>query len=154
MAANVYVNGGNGTNTNKVLGAELVHLANVGKTFGRGNKRVEALRGINLVIREGEFVALLGASGCGKSTLLRIIAGLTDVTEGKMLYRGQALKGVNPHTTIVFQSFALYPWLSVQENVEAALQPLGVARQQRTAKSLRLLHRVGLHGCDAAYPPH
>ncbi len=141
-----------GNGTNKPLGAELVALKNVGKTFGRGNKKVEALRGINLSIREGEFVALLGASGCGKSTLLRIIAGLTSVTAGEMLYRGQPLKGVNPHTTIVFQAFALYPWLSVQENVEAALEPLGVPKQDRADRSVRLLDRVGLHGFEAAYP--
>src|SRR5258708_2753240 len=141
-----------GNGTNKPLGAELVALKNVGKTFGRGNKKVEALRGINLSIREGEFVALLGASGCGKSTLLRIIAGLTSVTAGEMLYRGQPLKGVNPHTTIVFQAFALYPWLSVQENVEAALEPLGVPKQDRADRSIRLLDRVGLHGFESAYP--
>src|SRR6267142_6416200 len=104
----------------KSLGAELVTLRNVGKSYGRGIKRIEALRGINLSIREGEFVALLGASGCGKSTLLRIVSGLIPATEGEVLYRGQPLKGVNPHTTIVFQTFALYPWLTVQDNVEAA----------------------------------
>src|SRR5260221_12339920 len=136
----------------KRLGSELVTLNNVGKTFGRGKKRVEALRGINLSIREGDFVALLGASGCGKSTLLRIIAGLTGVTEGDVLYRGQPLLGVNPHTTIVFQAFALFPWLSVQENVESALEPIGVPQPERTARSLRLLDRVGLHGFEAAYP--
>lgn len=136
----------------KPLGTELVTLKNVGKTFGRGKKQVEALRGINLTIREGEFVALLGSSGCGKSTLLRIIAGLTGATTGDMLYRGQPLRGVNPHTTIVFQAFALYPWLTVQENVEAALEPLGVARYDRTERSLSLLDRVGLHGFEAAYP--
>src|SRR5215467_7648306 len=100
MAASNLTHSFNGTN--KPLGAELVSLKNVGKTFGRGNKKIEALRGINLSIKEGEFVALLGASGCGKSTLLRIIAGLTGVTTGEMLYRGKPLKGVNPHTTIVF----------------------------------------------------
>ena len=136
----------------KTPGVELVNLKNVGKTFGRGKKQVEALRGINLTIREGEFVALLGSSGCGKSTLLRIIAGLTGSTTGDVLYRGQPLRGVNPHTTIVFQAFALYPWLTVQENVEAALEPLGVARHDRTERSLSLLDRVGLHGFEAAYP--
>src|SRR5215475_8516770 len=136
----------------KPIGAEMVSLKDVGKTYGRGNKKIEALRGINLTIREGEFVALLGASGCGKSTLLRIIAGLTSVTDGEMLYRGQPLKGVNPHTTIVFQAFALYPWLSVQDNVEAALEPLGVPKADREERSVRLLDRVGLHGFEAAYP--
>ncbi len=150
MAINSVISGFN--TMGHPLGAEMVHLKDVGKTFGRGKKRVEALRGINLTIREGEFVALLGASGCGKSTLLRIIAGLTDVTDGKMTYRGKPLSGVNPHTTIVFQSFALYPWLTVQENVEAALQPLGVPEPERADRSVRLLDRVGLHGFEAAYP--
>jgi len=136
----------------KTVGAELVSLKDVGKTFGRNNKKIEALRGISLSIKEGEFVALLGASGCGKSTLLRIIAGLTNTTVGQMLYRGKPLKGVNPHTTIVFQAFALYPWLTVQENVEAALQPLGVPKPDRVERSKRLLDRVGLHGFEAAYP--
>jgi NitT/TauT family transport system ATP-binding protein len=134
------------------LGAEMVRLREVGKSFGRRNKKTEALRGINLTIREGEFVALLGASGCGKSTLLRIIAGLIPTTTGDMRYRGEPLKGVNPHTSIVFQTFALYPWLTVQENVEAALQPLGVPPEQRTERALALLDRVGLHGFEGAYP--
>ncbi|MCC7448149.1 MAG: AAA-associated domain-containing protein [Anaerolineae bacterium] len=134
------------------LGAELVTLRNVGKSFGRGAKQIEALRGITLTIREGEFVALLGASGCGKSTLLRIIAGLIPATTGEVLYRGKPLNGVNPHTTIVFQTFALYPWLTVQENVEAALEPLGVPALERTKRALRLLDRVGLDGFEAAYP--
>ncbi len=150
MAINMTI--GNGLQIQKPLGVELVALKNAGKRFGRGTKTMDALHGINLTIREGEFVALLGASGCGKSTLLRIIAGLTSVTDGEMLYRGQPLRGVNPHTTIVFQSFALYPWLSVQENVEAALEPLGVARKERTERALHLLDRVGLHGFEAAYP--
>lgn len=136
----------------KTLGAELVILRDAGKTYGRGQKRVEALRGINLTIQEGEFVALLGASGCGKSTLLRIVAGLTSVTDGEMLYRGKPLADVNPHTTIVFQSFALYPWLSVQENIEAALEPLGIGKAERIQRTLSLLDRVGLHGFEAAYP--
>jgi NitT/TauT family transport system ATP-binding protein len=135
-----------------IPGAEMVRLRDVGKSFGRRGKKTEALRGINLTIREGEFVALLGASGCGKSTLLRIIAGLIPTTTGDMRYRGQPLKGVNPHTAIVFQTFALYPWLTVQENVEAALQPLGVAPEQRTERALALLDRVGLHGFEGAYP--
>ncbi len=134
------------------LGTDLVTLRSVGKSFGRRDKKTEALRGININIREGEFVALLGASGSGKSTVLRIIAGLIDATTGDVLYRGEPLKGVNPHTTIVFQSFALYPWLTVQENVEAALQPIGVPAQERQDRSERLLTRVGLAGFETAYP--
>lgn len=134
------------------IGATLVSLKGVGKTFGRAAKKTEALRGINLTIREGEFVALLGSSGCGKSTLLRIIAGLIPPTTGDMLYRDRPLQGVNPHTTIVFQTFALYPWLTVQENVETALQPLGVPPEARAERAQRLLDRVGLSGFEGAYP--
>jgi NitT/TauT family transport system ATP-binding protein len=140
------------THGHKVLGEVLVELRNVGKRYGRGDKYTEALRGINLTIREGEFVALLGPSGCGKSTLLRIIAGLIGASEGEVLYRGKPLRGVNPNTTIVFQSFALYPWLTVQENVEAALEPLGVSRLERTKRALRLIDHVGLDGFETAYP--
>jgi NitT/TauT family transport system ATP-binding protein len=134
------------------LGDEMVSLSGVGKSYGRFGKKTEALRGINLKIREGEFVALLGASGCGKSTLLRIIAGLIAPTVGDMRYRGRPLRGVNPKATIVFQTFALYPWLTVQENVEAALQPLGVPPTRRTERALSLLDRVGLNGFEGAYP--
>ncbi|MFQ3535885.1 MAG: nitrate/sulfonate/bicarbonate ABC transporter ATP-binding protein [Aggregatilineales bacterium] len=140
------------THGQKLLGAVLVELRNVGKRYGRGDKYTEALRGINLTIREGEFVALLGPSGCGKSTLLRIIAGLIGASEGEVLYRGKPLRGVNPNTTIVFQSFALYPWLTVQENVEAALEPLGVPRLERTKRALKLIDHVGLDGFETAYP--
>jgi NitT/TauT family transport system ATP-binding protein len=151
---NTLIPGGAGLSASgtRPIGATLVNLKNVGKTFGRLGKKTEALRGINLTIREGEFVALLGSSGCGKSTLLRIIAGLIPASTGEMLYRGAPLDGVNPHTTIVFQTFALYPWLTVQENVETALQPLGVPPEARIERAHRLLDRVGLSGFEGAYP--
>ncbi len=131
---------------------ELVRLINVSKTYGRGERTTEALSDVSLTIKAGEFVALLGPSGCGKSTLLRIIAGLIKVSHGDMLYRGTSLEGVNPYTTIVFQAFALFPWLTVQENVEVALKPLGIAPLERTKRALALLDRVGLDGFETAYP--
>jgi len=100
----------------------------------------------------GEFVALLGPSGCGKSTLLRIIAGLQKATQGKVLYRGQQLEGVNPHTSIIFQTFALFPWLTVLENVSLALKAKGVEKHERDKKAEDLLDRVGLDGFESAYP--
>src|SRR5437868_4654917 len=133
-------------------GEELVRLAHVSKTYGHGDRATEALHDVNLSIKSGEFVALLGPSGCGKSTLLRLVAGLVPSTEGEVLYRGQPLQGVNPHTTIVFQAFALFPWLTVQENVEVALKPLGIAPLERTKRALSLLDRVGLDGFETAYP--
>lgn len=133
-------------------GEELVRLSHVNKTYGRGERATEALQDINLTIKTGEFVTLLGPSGCGKSTILRIIAGLIPASSGEVLYRGKPLRGVNPHTTIVFQAFALFPWLTVQENVEVALKPLGIPPLERTKRALALLDRVGLDGFETAYP--
>jgi NitT/TauT family transport system ATP-binding protein len=120
--------------------------------YGAGAHRFMALQDVNLRLYEGEFVALLGPSGCGKSTLLRIITGLQPPTEGQPLYRGQPVQGVNPHTTIVFQTFALFPWLTVQQNVEVALKAQGVAPEQRSRRAIDLLDKVGLDGFETAFP--
>jgi NitT/TauT family transport system ATP-binding protein len=138
--------------TRNSTGEELVCLNHVDKTYGGGSRSTEALHDINLKIRVGEFVALLGPSGCGKSTILRIISGLIPASSGEVLYRGKTLSGVNPHTTIVFQAFALFPWLTVQENVEVVLKPLGIHPLERTKRALALLDRVGLDGFETAYP--
>ncbi|MBI5015173.1 MAG: AAA-associated domain-containing protein [Deltaproteobacteria bacterium] len=130
----------------------LLELAHVTQAYGTRDRRFTAVRDVNLTVREGEFVALLGPSGCGKSTLLRLIAGLQQPTEGGVLYRGTALSGVNPRATIVFQTFALFPWLTVQENVEVALKARSVPPKLRTARALDLLDRVGLDGFETAYP--
>src|SRR5713101_2994024 len=120
--------------------------------YGTGTHRFVALQDVNLRLHEGEFVALLGPSGCGKSTLLRIITGLQQPTEGQDLYRGQSVQGVNPHTTIVFQTFALFPWLTVQQNVEVALKAHGVVPEQREHRAIDLLDKVGLDGFETAFP--
>jgi NitT/TauT family transport system ATP-binding protein len=130
----------------------LVEVSKIQMSYGAGQKRFIAIQNINLWLFEGQFVALLGPSGCGKSTLLRIITGLQQPSEGKVLYRGRALKGVNPNATIVFQTFALFPWLTVQENVELALQMRGVAPDVRAEQSVKLLDQVGLDGFESAYP--
>lgn len=132
--------------------ATLLVLEDVGRAYGRGEKKFLAVQGVNLTVRSGEFVCLLGPSGCGKSTLLRIIAGLQDPTSGRVLYRGEPLDGVNPHATIVFQSFALYPWLTVLENVEIALKAKGIDPEARRARALKRLDMVGLDGFESAYP--
>jgi len=130
----------------------LLTLEHVVKAYGRGERMFVAVQDVNLQVRTGEFVCLLGPSGCGKSTLLRIIAGLDQATSGTVLYRGQPLSGVNPHATIVFQTFALYPWLTVQENVEVALKARGVPREERRVRALKLIDVVGLDGFESAYP--
>jgi NitT/TauT family transport system ATP-binding protein len=130
----------------------LLELQHVTRTYGQGAKKFVAVRDVNLKVHAGEFVCLLGPSGCGKSTLLRMITGLNPVSEGAVLYRGQRQAGVNPHATIVFQTFALYPWLTVQQNVEVALKARGVAGDERRVKAIALLDKVGLDGFENAYP--
>lgn len=130
----------------------LLHLENIVKAYERGNKQFVALQDMNLRLKVGEFVCLIGPSGCGKSTLLRIITGLNTATSGMVLYRGQKLKGVNPHAAIVFQTFALYPWLTVQGNVEIALKARGIALDRRRKRALKLIDEVGLDGFESAYP--
>lgn len=132
--------------------ASLLQLRHVGQVYGTGQRRFVALENINLTMGEGEFVAILGPSGCGKSTLLRIITGLQQSTEGRVFYKGEALMGINPHATIVFQTFALFPWLTVQENVEVALKARGVPPKLCITRALDLLDRVGLDGFETAYP--
>lgn len=130
----------------------LLEVRAVAQRYTSGERVFTALEGIDLTVHVGEFVALLGPSGCGKSTLLRIITGLQHPTSGDVLYRGQLLRGVNPHATIVFQTFALFPWLSVADNVEIALKARGMPAGLRTPRALDLLDRVGLDGFENAYP--
>ncbi|MEW6380153.1 MAG: nitrate/sulfonate/bicarbonate ABC transporter ATP-binding protein [bacterium] len=130
----------------------LLELQHINQIYGSGERRFTAVQDINLALSEGEFIALLGPSGCGKSTLLRIITGLQQPTEGQVIYRGAPLAGVNPHATIVFQTFALFPWLTVLENVEVALKARGLPPKLRTTRALDLLDRVGLDGFETAYP--
>lgn len=130
----------------------LLELRHVSQIYGTGERRFTAIQDVNLFLEEGEFVALLGPAGCGKSTLLRIITGLQRPSSGQVLYRGVPLTGVNPYATIVFQTFALFPWLTVQENVEVALKARGVPADLRTSRAVDLLDRVGLDGFETAYP--
>jgi NitT/TauT family transport system ATP-binding protein len=133
-------------------GTSFVELQHISQRYGVGAQHFIALEDINFLIYEGEFVALLGPSGCGKSTLLRIITGLQPPTEGSVLYRGKPVHGVNPHTAIVFQTFALFPWLTVQQNVEVALTAHGVPAHQRAHQAEALLDKVGLDGFETASP--
>ena len=130
----------------------LLDLRSVTKAYRLETKEFVAVKDIDLQIKPGEFVSLLGPSGCGKSTLLRIIAGLNTATSGTVAYHGRPLHGVNPYTTIVFQTFALYPWLTVQQNVEIALKARGAPAEARTEKALKLIDTVGLDGFESAYP--
>lgn len=130
----------------------LLEVRSVNQMYGTGERRFTAVQNVNLSMKEGEFVALVGPSGCGKSTLLRIITGLNKPSSGVVLYRDNVVMGVNPYATIVFQTFALFPWLTVQQNVELALKVRGVPAKERTKKAVALLDKVGLDGFENAYP--
>jgi len=117
-----------------------------------GGRCTDILTPTNLVIEPDKIVALLGSSGCGKSTLLRILSGLVSPSAGQVLWHGQPLNGHAPNVAIVFQSFALFPWLTVIENVEAPLRARGVGIFERRKRALRILDTVGLDGFETAYP--
>jgi len=138
--------------TSMESGEALLSLVHIEKTYGQGEKRFEAVHDFSLEVHPQEFVCLVGPSGCGKSTLLRILTGLTSASAGQVRYRGEPLVGVNPHAMIVFQTFALYPWLSVQANVEIALKARGVPTAERSPRAVRLIDMVGLDGFEKAYP--
>ncbi len=107
---------------------------------------------VNLMLREGEMVALLGRSGSGKSTLLRIVAGLLTPTAGEVLWRDRPVHGPAEGVAMVFQSFALFPWLTVQENVELGLEARGVPRSERKSRAEAAIDLIGLGGFESAYP--
>lgn len=113
---------------------------------------LRVLEDVTVNVGGEEIVALLGPSGCGKSTVLRILAGLVKPTCGTVVYHGQPLNGLNPGVAIVFQSFALYPWMKVTENVQAVLQATGLTGAEVTERAERAIHRVGLEGFEGAYP--
>src|SRR5580698_10066686 len=114
--------------------------------------RIQVIAPTNLEISTGEIVALLGPSGSGKSTLLRMLAGLSRPSAGEVYWHGKPISTCRINVSIVFQSFALFPWLTVLENVEAPLKARGMASDERRQRSLKILDTVGLEGFQAAYP--
>ena len=131
----------------------LCEIRNVSHDFPLpSGKPLHVLDDVTLGIRPNEIVAFLGPSGCGKSTIMRIMAGLIKPTRGAALYHGQPLDGLNPGVAIVFQSFALYPWMTVTQNVQLPLRAADLSPaevQQRSEAAIRL---VGLTGFEEAYP--
>jgi NitT/TauT family transport system ATP-binding protein len=116
------------------------------------NTDLVVLENVNLSLHEGEIVGLLGRSGSGKSTLLRIVAGLLEPTEGEVLWHDRPVHGPAEGVAMVFQSFALFPWLTVQENVELGLEARGVARAEREKRAEEAIDLIGLGGFESAYP--
>lgn len=132
---------------------KLVELQNVVKSFrsAEGAPRT-ILEGVDFTLADGEIVALLGKSGSGKSTLLRIVAGLVPADSGRVEYRARPIRGPLPGVAMVFQSFALFPWLTVQQNVELGLEAQGVAPAVRKERADAMLDMIGLSGFGSALP--
>ncbi len=131
----------------------LVDLRNVCRSFPKGSgEELPVLENVDLTIRSGEIVGLLGRSGSGKSTLLRIIAGLIAPSSGEAKCRGETIAGPPNGVAMVFQSFALFPWLTVLQNVELGLEALGVEAEERRKRALAAIDLIGLDGFESAYP--
>jgi NitT/TauT family transport system ATP-binding protein len=131
----------------------IVELKSVGKSFRSADGSARSvLAGVDFALNEGEIVALLGQSGSGKSTMLRIMAGLLAADGGEVLYRGLPLYGPAQAISMVFQSFALFPWLTVQKNVELGLEAKGMPPAERTQRAAAAIDLIGLSGFEGALP--
>jgi NitT/TauT family transport system ATP-binding protein len=133
--------------------AAITEARHVSKTFTADHQReLVVLRDVSLAVNPGEVVCVLGPSGCGKSTLLRILTGLIAPTSGEVLRHGEPLRGVHPGVAVVFQSFALYPWLTVEENVRVGAHAKGFTAEEEAARARHAIDLVGLEGFEQAYP--
>jgi len=131
----------------------IAELRNITKSFTVGHGReLKVLDQIDLAIHEGELLALLGQSGSGKSTLLRCLTGLTRPTSGRVLCYGRPLEGINPYASIVFQTFALYPWLTVEQNVEVGLMAKRLTRTEKAEAIEKAIDLIGLNNYHSAFP--
>jgi NitT/TauT family transport system ATP-binding protein len=131
----------------------LVTVQGIAQVYHKGTGGdLQVLQDVNLTLKENEIVALLGRSGSGKSTLLRIIAGLMHPTAGKVTIEGGPVEGPARQVALVFQTFALFPWLTVLENVEIGLEAQGIDPEKRHKHALAAIDLIGLDGYESAYP--
>ena len=130
----------------------LLELKHIAKSFTHAKGNLKVVEDVSFSVEEGELVAIVGPSGCGKSTMLRIINGLIPPTSGQMLYSGKQVDGINLECALVFQSFALMPWLSVKANIELGLEARGLSPAEREKRASIYIDKVGLDGFEEAYP--
>lgn len=131
----------------------VIEVAGLGKTYaGRRGNPVEALRGIDLAVRPGEFLTVVGPSGCGKSTLLSLVAGFAQPSAGTIRFEGQPVTGPGPERGVMFQDYALFPWRTVLGNIEFGPLAQGRTRLLRRVRARELIALVGLEGFEDRYP--
>jgi NitT/TauT family transport system ATP-binding protein/sulfonate transport system ATP-binding protein len=129
-----------------------IRFVDVAMRFPTRNGEVRALEKISLTVPDGQFACIVGPSGCGKSTLLNVAAGLVTPTEGEVLVDGKPADSPGPDRGMVFQSYSLYPWLSVQRNIEFGLEVKGTPKPERRRQSSELIRLMKLDGFADAYP--
>src|SRR6201985_3866776 len=133
--------------------ADLLNVEHVRRTFPRGSgEELLVLDDVKLTLKKGELVGFLGRSGSGKSTLLPLIAGLAQPQGGKLSYMGAPIEGPTQGVSMVFQSFALFPWLTVLENVQLGLEALNLPAREMRERALAAVDLIGLDGYESAYP--
>ena len=130
----------------------LIQLEGVSKIFPSRKGDVEAVREFSYDIHKGEVVTLVGASGCGKTTLLNMVAGFLAPTSGRVLLEGKPITGIEPRCGMIFQSYALFPWMTVRKNVEFGPRLNGISRGERRELAQRYIEMVGLEGFEHSYP--
>jgi NitT/TauT family transport system ATP-binding protein len=139
--------------TANIATAPIIEARQLEKSYPQPDgSRIQVISATDLAIYPGQIIALLGASGCGKSTLLRMLTGLSPASAGAVYWHGHSVRDESPNVSIVFQSFALFPWLTVLENVEAPLEARGMPPIERHKRALRIIDAVGLDGFETAYP--
>ncbi|MFC6704266.1 ABC transporter ATP-binding protein [Flexivirga alba] len=129
-----------------------ISFQNVRRVYDVGRGTFEALGGVDLAIADGEFVTVVGPSGCGKSTLMNICAGLETASSGTVTVDGTPVDGPSPHRGVIFQQYALFPWLTVRKNVEFGLSLQKMSRAERRERAEHFIELVGLTGFIDAYP--
>ena len=133
-------------------GVPLLSVRGVAKRFGSGSGQTLALQATDLAVAENDFITILGPSGCGKSTLLRIVAGLETPSQGQVMLAGERITGPGAERGMVFQSYTLFPWLTVLDNVCFGLRERGLSRGEQVAVAQDYIHKVGLQGFERHYP--
>ena len=130
----------------------ILEIRNISKLYLADGKELEALKDINLEIKENEFVCFVGPSGCGKTTLLRIIAGLEEPSSGGVYLNNEHIKGPGPERGMVFQEYSLFPWRTVVDNVAFGPELMGMPKRERFGKARQYIEMVGLERFESRYP--